>query len=181
MTAFRSLCIAIVALVLIAGRPAARAEDQYPHGLMSAAPTTSDNRVCTIDVSPVSFGNYDPLSGAAVDALGSVTYVCGNGGASTNAKPEKAVRVELETGSGNTYSPRSMTNGTGVDHLDYNLYLDPTHRTIWGNGFAGTDVYIDDHPPNRTPVTVPIFGRIFPLQDLPAGQYVDALVARVVF
>jgi spore coat protein U-like protein len=68
-----------------------------------------------------------------------------------------------------------------VDTLEYNLYLDPTHRTIWGNGFAGTDVYIDDHPPNRTPVTVPIFGQIAPRQDVHAGQYVDSVLARVVF
>ena len=62
-----------------------------------------------------------------------------------------------------------------MDHLYYNIYLDATHRTIWGDGTNGTDVYIDPKPPNKTPVTVPAYGRIRALQDVPAGQYADVM------
>ena len=65
--------------------------------------------------------------------------------------------------------------------LEYNIYLDATRRIIWGNGTNGTDVYVDSSPPNRTPVVVPLFGRIFGMQDAPAGEYRDSLLARVVF
>ena len=61
MTPARSLLVAIVAMVLlIAARPLAGVE-QYPRGLMSAAPTAGNNRSCTIETRPISFGNYDTL------------------------------------------------------------------------------------------------------------------------
>jgi spore coat protein U-like protein len=180
MTSSRSLMTMLLAMiVLIATRGSG--EEQYPHGLMSAAPTASGNRTCTIDVRPVSFGTYDPLHANPVNAVGQVIYVCGNLSASGTAQDNKAIRIELTTGSANTFSPRRMSGGTGSDFLDYNLYLDPTHRTIWGQGAFGTDVYVDAKPPNKTPVTVPIYGQILGLQDVAAGQYADALTARIVF
>ena len=178
MTLARSVLVAILAVVLLAALPVVRAEEQYPAGLMSAAPTAGGNQTCTIDVRPVSFGNYDPLSGNAVDGLGYVIYVCGSG--SNRASENKAIRVELETGAAGTFD-RSMLGPSPVEQLEYNLYLDATHRTVWGNGFAGTDVYVDSSPPNRTPVTVPIFGQIHAIQDVPAGQYADSVLARIVF
>ena len=61
MTPARSLLVAMVAMVLlIAARPIAGVE-QYPHGLMSATPTAGNNRSCTIETRPISFGNYDTL------------------------------------------------------------------------------------------------------------------------
>jgi spore coat protein U-like protein len=68
-----------------------------------------------------------------------------------------------------------------LDRLDYNIYLDATHRTIWGQGLYGTDVYIENNPPNGTPVTVTAYGRIPPRQNPPPGQYVDVLTVRVLF
>ena len=180
MTPGRSLLIAMVAVILLAGTRPTVGDEQYPRGLMSAAPTASGNHTCTIDVQPVSFGMYDPLAGTTVDAVGRVTYVCGNLSSSSLAQGAKAIRIELDPGSSSTFQ-RSMSAGTGLDHLEYNLYLDATHRTIWGNGTNGTDVYVDSSPPNRTPVVVPIYGRIAAMQDVPAGQYADALLARIVF
>lgn len=176
-----ALLAAAAAILLIGARPIAGAVEQYPRGLMSVAPTVSDNFACTIEVRPVSFGTYDTLATAPLDAIGQVIYVCGNLGASSLAPVNKAIRIELTTGAANTFSPRSMLGPDPQAHLEYNLYLDSTHRTIWGQGAYGTDVYIDDHPPNKTPVTVPIFGRIPGYQDVPAGQYIDGVTARIVF
>jgi spore coat protein U-like protein len=176
VTAARSLLIAMVAAALLIGvRPIAGVE-QFPRGLLSGE---SRAQVCVIETRPVTFGVYDPLAGTAVDAIGQVIYSCGNLlGAGTRAG-SKNVRIELETGSSNQYVDRRMTSG--ADYLLYNLYLDATHRTVWGNGTNNTGVYVDSHPPNLTPVTVTVFGRIRGLQDVSAGQYVDAMLARVVF
>jgi spore coat protein U-like protein len=160
--------------------PAAGAVEQYPRGLMSAEPAASGKRTCLIDVRPVSFGSYDPLSGNAVSAVGQVIYVCGKLGATTTAQDNKAIRIEMTTGLANQSSPRHMGAGAN-EYLAYNLYLDPTHRTIWGQGAFGTDVYVDSHPPNRTPVVVPVYGQIFAAQDVYAGQYADTVTARIVF
>ena len=66
-------------------------------------------------------------------------------------------------------------------HRGRGTYLDATHRTIWGDGTNGTDYYYDAHPPNRTPVIVPAYGRIRALQDVEAGQYADVLPVRILF
>lgn len=179
MTASRSAMTILLALMVLIGTRGS-GEEQYPHGLMSAAPTTSGNRTCTIDVRPVSFGIYDPLQANPVNAVGQVIYVCGNLGASGTAQGNKAIRIELTTGMAAQFSPRYMYAGA-TERLAYNLYLDPTHRTIWGQGAFGTDVYVDAKPPNKTPVTVPVYGQILGLQDVTAGQYADALTARIVF
>ena len=179
MTSTRSaLIVAAAATVLIAARPIAVPAEQYPRGLMSVEPTAG-NRTCTIDVRPVSFGTYDPLTASALDALGQVIYVCGKPGDSF-ASDNKSIRIEMTTGTAGQFSPRSMFSGP-IDKLDYNLYLDATHRTIWGQGAYGTDVYVDTSPPNKTPVIVPVYGQILGLQDVAAGQYVDAVTARILF
>jgi len=168
------------AMLLISARPMAGPVEQYPAGLMSAAPTASGNRVCRIETRPLSFGVYNALAATDTDAVGQVIYTCGNLSSSSLAQGAKAIRIELETGLSNQYVVRMMSAGH-PDHLEYNIYLDATHRIVWGNGTNGTDAYIDSSPPNRTPVIVPVFGRIFGMQDVPAGEYVDSLIARVVF
>jgi spore coat protein U-like protein len=71
--------------------------------------------------------------------------------------------------------------GPGAAELSYNIYLDATHRTVWGTGEGTTQVYIDTHPPNGTPVIVSAFGRIDARQDVPAGTYHDEPAVRILF
>jgi spore coat protein U-like protein len=71
--------------------------------------------------------------------------------------------------------------GPGFEDLEYNIYLDATHRQVWGTGEGPTLAYIDTNPPNRTPVIVPAFGRIFGRQDVPAGPYGDNVPVRILF
>jgi spore coat protein U-like protein len=86
----------------------------------------------------------------------------------------------MAQGSGNSFAPRHMV-GPGFDDLEYNIYLDATHRMVWGTGEGPTQVYIDTHPPNRTPVIVPAFGRIFGRQEVAAGPYRDDVPVRILF
>jgi spore coat protein U-like protein len=101
-----------------------------------------------------------------------VIYTCNN--------QAKKIRIDMSQGTSNSYD-RSMSNG-GYN-LDYNIYVDPTHRTVWGDGVLGTDVYYQNNPPNGTPVVVLAYGRIpgRQTQALPAGQYVDTVTVRVLF
>ena len=71
--------------------------------------------------------------------------------------------------------------GPGGQTLEYNIYLDATHRTIWGNGRSYTEVYFDSKPPQDTPVTVVAYGRIFRGQEVAAGAYLDAVAAIINF
>ena len=180
MTPARSLAVALLALAVVIGaRPVAEA--QFPHGLMaSAEPRVGQNRSCTIETRPLSFGNYDTLAETDLDAIGQIIYTCENG-VLGRAKPEQqGIRIEMAQGSSNSFAPRHMY-GPGLGDLEYNIYLDATHRRVWGTGEGPTQVYIDEHPPNRTTVIVPAFGRVFGRQVVEAGPYADSVPVRILF
>ena len=198
MTPARSLLIAIVAVVLlIANRPIGGVE-QYPRGLMSATPTAGNNRSCTIETRPLDFGYYDTLAERDATAIGQVIYTCSGGGGGGNpgggnpggpgttaSNPDKqSIRIEMAQGGSNSFAPRGMggpellVSGT---RLEYNIYLDSTHRQVWGTGEGPTLAYVDSHPPNGTPVIVPAFGRIFGGQDVSWGPYNDTVPVRILF
>ena len=170
MTPFRLLFVAMIATVLLVGARSG-AEAQFPRGLLAAAPTAAPkNGSCTIETRPLSFGNFDPQANADLDAVAQVIYTCDN--------QAKKIRIDMSAGTSNTFD-RQMSNG-GYD-LKYNIYLDPTHRTVWGDGVLGTDVYYENNPPNGTPVVVLAYGRIPGRQDPAPGQYTDVLTVRVLF
>jgi len=149
-----------------------RAEARFPRGLLAAPPggKASEGGICTIDTRPLNFGTYDPEANANVDAVAQVIYTCTN--------TAKKIRIEMTTGLANQFDRRMIS---GQEYLRYNIYLDSTRQTIWGQGLYGTDVYYENNPPNGTPVIVPAYGRIFARQDVPPGQYSDVLTVRVLF
>ena len=203
MTPARSLLIAIVAVALLAGARPTAGDEQYPRGLMASATPTAA-RSCTIETRPINFGMYDALESGDVSAIGQVIYTCtsgpggggpggggpgggppggGPGGPGTTAgNPDQvSIRIEMAQGSSNSFAPRHMYGGVSLDDLEYNIYLDSTHRQVWGTGEGPTLAYVDAHPPNGTPVIVPAFGRIFGGQDIAWGPYTDTVPVRILF
>ena len=171
MTLGRSLAVALLALaVLIAARPGAEA--QFPKGLLAGAPPIKGQGICTIETRPLSFGNYDTEANGPLDAVAQVIYTCNN--------QAKKIRIEMTTGVSAQFTPRYMSAGPGAS-LAYNIYLDATHQTVWGQGIYGTDVYYENNPPNGTPVVIPAYGRIPARQNVEPGEYVDVLNVRVLF
>jgi spore coat protein U-like protein len=195
MTPARSLLIAMPAVALLIGARPIAGDGQFPRGLMSSAPRTGGGS-CTIETRPLSFGNYDPLAGTDVDATGQIIYTCelgaggggppdgrgggrGGGPGQQTAAP-KGIRIEMAQGYGNSFAPRQMV-GLGGETLGFNIYLDATHRTVWGTGEGSTQYYYDANPPNGTSVIVTAFGRIFGRQDVQAGPYGDNVPVRILF
>ena len=192
MTPVRSLLIASIAVTALAGARPLAGDDQFPRGLMSAEPRGNTGSVCTIQTRPMAFGTYDPLADTAVDAVAQIIYYCsesdtggggggrGRGGPGTRAQ-DKGIRIEMDMGTGNSNENRELLSSTFQDHLAYNIYLDPTHRTVWGDGSRGTNVYLNATPPLGTPVIVLAYGRIFRGQDAQPGQYADVVGVRIQF
>ena len=83
-------------------------------------------------------------------------------------------RSYLSTGSG-TYAARAMTSGS--HQLLYNLYLDASYVTIWGDGTAGTGTLQDSTNKN----TYTIYGRIPALQNAWVGSYSDTIVVTITY
>ena len=168
-----ALVAAALAAIMIGESRVAALADQFPRGLMVT--TMDDDKTCTIETRPVTFGTYDALSTQATVTQGQVIYTCGN---IDTYDAIKNVRIEISTGGAGSFDRRMSS---GQDRLAYNLYLDASHHTVWGKGSAGTSYYFDPHPPNKKPVTVPVYGRIPPQQDVAYGQYTDTLQAQIMF
>lgn len=120
---------------------------------------------CTVTTSAVSFGSYDSYASSPLDGQGSVRYVC--------LGLMRTVRISISTGGSGTYSRRM--SGTG-GNLFYNLYLDATHQTIWGDGSGGTQPLVHGNIVIYTNYTATIYGRIPPLQNVGSGTYADSPV-----
>ena len=198
MTPTRSLLMVSVAVALLIGARPIAGDEQFPRGLMSAEPRGGgQGGSCTIQTRPLAFGAYDPLAETTVDAVAQIIYFCtqgsgggggdggsggpppGRGGGPGTRAQNIGIRIEMDMGTGTSNENRELFGLT--DHLAYNIYLDATHLTVWGDGSAGTDFYVNASPPLGTPVTVLAYGRIFRGQDATAGDYRDSVQVRIQF
>ena len=139
-------------------------------GALSAAATAE--AACTISTTAVNFGTYNVFSASPDDATGQVTYRC------TAPRPP-LVTIQLDKGGAPTFNPRQMRMGSEI--LNYNLYLDSTRSTIWGDGTGGSQTYTRSNPPPNQNINVNVFGRIPAGQDVSAGSYGATVTATIFF
>ncbi len=121
---------------------------------------------CTISTTGVVFGNYNPFAASPNDSSGSVTYRC---------NPRTPLTIALDGGTWGTTAQRKMRNASG-GLLLYNLYKDATRTVVWGD--AGSQLYSDPNPPGSG-LTVPIYARISPQQDVGVGTYSDSISVTI--
>ena len=130
---------------------------------------------CTMNATPIGFGNYDAFSGAPLDGVGTITVNCtGNVGRAT-------VTLSVSSTSG-TFNPRRMKRSGGSDLLGYNVYTDATRTAIFGDGTGGTSLVSPRRPPGRPApwgASIAMYGRIPPGQDVSVGTYSDTLTATI--
>jgi spore coat protein U-like protein len=158
---------------------------------------------CTIGDTGVAFGNYDPTIGTANTASGSVTVTCTPGCAipiiiiCLGYNGLNSTITLSPSSSNGSFSPRQMLGGGQI--LAYNLYLNMSHTTIFGNGSSGTSVVTycftganvsscsgatytgSPAGPNSQSQVIPVYGLLPASQDVSAGAYTDALTATVTF
>lgn len=139
-------------------------------GALAAVATAE--AACTISTTPVSFGTYNVFAASPDDATGQITYRC------TAPRPP-LVRIQLDKGGAPAFNPRQMRRSS--ETLNYNLYLDSTRSTIWGDGTGGTQDYTRNNPPPNQNINVNVFGRIPAGQDVSAGSYSATVVATIFF
>jgi spore coat protein U-like protein len=134
-----------------------------------ARPAETQGVNCTISATGVAFGSYSVFAASPTDSTGTVSFSC------TLAV---AVTVQLSKGSASTFSPRTLK--LGAQALNYNLYLDSTHSTIWGDGTGGTSVY-SQSVGALVSQNVTVYGRVPALQNATIGSYSDSVTATIVF
>ena len=126
---------------------------------------------CRLNVTPVRFGSYNPLSGSDLRANGAVSYNC-NG--------LIPIRITMNGGGGGSPLARRMVQG--ATPLAYNLYLDAALATIWGDRSAGTGIYSEAAARVNVDIQIPVFGHIPPGQrQVRPGTYFDTVVVSIEF
>lgn len=135
-------------------------------GILGTSPAEAAK--CTISTTPIAFGAYNVFSSAPVDSVGSLLFNCSG----TNN-----VSIAISQGQSGTFQPRALRNG--AESLYYNLFLDAARSTVWGNGSGGTQTYVTD--PGKDDVSVTIYGRIPPQQDVTFGAYGDSVTVTINF
>ncbi|HEU4685807.1 MAG TPA: spore coat U domain-containing protein [Nitrospira sp.] len=138
--------------------------------------TATLDPTCTIQTTPATFGRYNPLmthSKQPLDVNSTVTITCSKGMATTIALDRGRYGEKAQ---GTT---RAMKHASADEYLSYELYQDVYRTILWGT--AGQNLFVPPIAPDTNPRTFLIFGRIFPAQDVLAGDYADTVVAIVNF
>jgi spore coat protein U-like protein len=126
-------------------------------------------QACTVSVTPLRFGSYDPRQSADLMITGSVVFNC---------LLSQPVTIFLDHGNGAGAAMRRMANGRTI--LPYQIYFDATATQIWGDGTGGSGFYSNRAPPPRTNVVVPFYARIPAHQTyLARGLYADQIIVRI--
>jgi spore coat protein U-like protein len=133
--------------------------------LLAIAAPCAQSAGCNVSTVGLNFGNYDVFSTLDDDITGTI---------SVNCQDSTSYSISLSSGSG-TYSARTLLSAGNL--LNYNLYLDPTRLTIWGDGSATTGTV------NGTGMTgsYTVYGRIPARQNAVVGIYADIVTVTVVF
>lgn len=131
--------------------------------------------ICAVSASGMSFGNYDPISGAHADTTGTVRVACTLTVALTGS-----YTVSLSAGNSGSYSARHLRNGSNT--LSYNLFTTSARSIVWGDGTGGSSsvtqnflalLFVEN--------TLTIYGRIPGGQNVPAGTYNDTITVTVTY
>ena len=113
--------------------------------MLGSAAAQAGNAVCTVAVSGVAFGSFNPLSGQSASTNGTIAITC-SGAASDTAN----YTITITAGLG-SFSARKLV--AGADTLSYNLYRDSGCTQVWGDGTAGTSTVSDSVTLTSTSVT----------------------------
>ena len=155
--------VTLTAIALIAlASPMFAANTTAPLGISATVSTT-----CSITTAPVNFGAYDTVTGTAVAGTGTVNVAC--------TKGATGLTIDLNTGTNaaNATIPNTRAMNNGTNYLNYDLYSDSGHATLWTTGFGISNA------PSKAARPFTVYGLIAANQDVPAGAYADTVTAQI--
>ncbi|MEI7037295.1 spore coat U domain-containing protein [Fulvimonas yonginensis] len=121
---------------------------------------------CGLNVQGISFGNYDFQSSQNLDSVGRITVTC---------DVSTSYTLALSPGLAGSFASRTMQNGS--HRLAYNLYTDPAHVSIWGDGTGGSTTVGG----SGTSVDYTVYGSVPAGQNPYVGSYSDAVTVTLTF
>ena len=122
---------------------------------------------CTVTAGSLSFGSIDPLANSATDSSSSITVTC---------PAPLAYTVAISHGQAGALQ-RQMASGAAT--LAYQLYVDASRATIWGDGTGGGVTASGNADATGTSHTV--HGRVPAQPTAVPGSYADTLLITISF
>lgn len=143
--------------------------------LLSLAPG-AQAASCQMSATDLAFGQY--RFNSDVDVLSTVTIAIENCVPDANGA-DVSYTIAIGAGTSADFTDRAMSGPGGALH--YNVYADPGHTQIWGDGGAGTvDVSGSFTVPLQTSASHTGYARIPAGQtDLSPGHYADQLTITI--
>lgn len=121
---------------------------------------------CLVSATNLNFGAYDPA--AVKDGTSTIIVTC---------TAETPYEIGLDAGTGTSaVTTRTMTGDGAGTQLDYELYTEASHDTVWGD-IGGTTVANSSLAGGALDYTV--YGQIPALQYVPAASYVGTINVTV--
>jgi spore coat protein U-like protein len=140
--------------------------------LLAAAAQPPPGGSCRIRSPGIEFGPYSALDPFPTMYIGRIDVDC-------RGTTAGVLRVTISSGrSGN---PVDRTLSAGTSQLHYNLYVDPAHRLVAGDGTTGTVALVPLLRSFGGRNTFRVYAVIPPRQAVPAGDYADYLTIEVEF
>jgi len=133
-------------------------------GLLVTMPLAA--ATCGLSTQSANFGNYDFQSSQNLDGVGHVTVTC---------DVATTYTIALSPGVAGTFTSRIMQNGP--HQLQYNLYVDLAHASVWGDG-TGNSTTVSG---SGTNVDHPVYGSIPAGQNPYVGSYSDVITVMLSF
>jgi spore coat protein U-like protein len=132
---------------------------------------------CSVTATGVAFGNYNATNSSPTNANGNVRVRCTVLLVSVAAQ----TNISLNAGGSGSYAPRKMSSG--ANRLNYNLYKETSHTTVWGDGTGGTGIWTDNTliAVLGTNIDHTLYGSMPAGQYVAAGSYADTITVTVEF
>jgi spore coat protein U-like protein len=133
--------------------------------LAAAACPIAGQASCAVNAVGLNFGAYDIFDVQDTSITTDIGVTCDT---------DTSFEISLSAGSG-TFASRTLANGARL--LSYNLYVDPAHLTIWGDGSPGTATVSG----SGTSRNFTVYGRIPARQNASVGSYSDTITVTITF
>lgn len=137
-------------------------------GLLSIVNGAQAN--CLFNVSNLNFGNYkSPYQYADVLSSSLISVTC------DSLSTGNTLSIKMYQGQSSTFD-RYLSNAK--EQLHYNLFLDSSRSTVWGDGTNGTSAY---NTTIQTRNDINIFSTVYKNQNVAPGNYQDNIVFEMNF
>lgn len=129
------------------------------------------SQTCHVNVTPITFGQYDRLKAAPTDSIGNIDISCDVVGTLYR------IRLNPSQNTNGGFLPRMMRPSTGKDILIYNLYIDAAASQVWGDGTSSTFIQSGISKGGKDQFS--IYGRLPAKQNIAPGQYSDLVAVTL--